>query len=100
MFLGLGITGLLKNSKKYFRILAIPLKAMCDGVYILQPPTYSFRSTRRPASSYDNDSRLNAPLKMIAFFQGIFHKLSPSCFYIVMPSCSNMNIWQGKHSEC
>ena len=39
---------------------------------------------KRPASSYDNDSRFNTPLEMIAFFQGSFHKLAPSCLYIVM----------------
>ena len=47
---------------------------------------YIFRGTQRPASSYDNDSGPNAPLEIIALFQGIFHKLSPSCFYIVTSS--------------
>ena len=47
---------------------------------------YIFRGTQMPASSFDNDSRPNAPLEMIALFQSIFHKLPPSCFYIVTSS--------------
>ena len=46
MFLKLGTTGLLRNRKKYLRILAISFKATCEGVYILQPPAYIFRGTR------------------------------------------------------
>ena len=67
MFLKLGTTKRLRNRKKYLRILAISLKATCEGVYILQPPAYVLRAFE-VAASYKNDSRFNALLEMIAFF--------------------------------
>ena len=46
MFLKLSTTGLRRNRKKYLRVLAISLKATCEGVYILQPLAYIFRGTQ------------------------------------------------------
>ena len=71
MFLKLGTTKRLTNSKKYLKILAISLKDTCEGVYILHPPAYFFRDIRS-GCFYNNDSRFNSPLEMTAFFSGHF----------------------------
>ena len=87
MLLKLGTTGLLGNGKKPLKILAISLKTICERVYISHPPAYSFRGTwRRLLLLTTVIHSLMHLWKWFHFFQGIFHKLPSSCFYIVTSS--------------
>ena len=87
MFLGLGTTILLRNRKKYLRILAISLKATCEGVYVLQHPAYIFRDTWRDLLLLTTMIHgLMQLWKWLYFFQGIFQRLPPSCLVVIVTS--------------
>ena len=90
MFLKLDTTWLLGNFKKYLRIFAISLKATTERVYILEPPAYIFRGTQSGLLRLTTMIHGLINLwKWLHFFfggWGIFHKLSPSCIYIVTSS--------------
>ena len=87
MFLGLSIIVLLRKRKKYLRILAISLKATCEGVYVLQPPAYTYRGTWRGLLLLTTMIHgLMHLWKWLHFFQGIFHQLPPSCLFVIVTS--------------
>ena len=87
MFLGLGTTVLLRNRKKYLRILAISLKATCEGVYVLQPPAYILRGIWRGLLLLTTMIHGLMDLsKWLDFFQGIFNKLPPSYLVVIVTS--------------
>ena len=87
MFLGLSIIVLLRNRKKYLRILAISLKATCEEVYVSQLPAYTCRGTWRGLLLLTTMIHgLMHLWKWLHFFQGIFHKLPPSCLLVIVTS--------------